>query len=192
MFMRSERLFLRPGWDEDWQEIFTQIADEAVARNLAQVPWPYTAVDARAYAGRVQDGRHPHFLITVPGGQGAELIGCIGIKPGEDCGELGYWIGQQHWGRGFATEAARAVMSLARTLGHRQLRARHFADNPASGRVLRKLGFAPTGAVSESFSPARGAMAPSVVLAADLGDASDCDASDCDAGDNCMPAKRAA
>ena len=41
MFFRSERLFLRPVWPEDWQAILNGIADEAVVRNLARAPWPY-------------------------------------------------------------------------------------------------------------------------------------------------------
>jgi RimJ/RimL family protein N-acetyltransferase len=59
MFIRSERLFLRPGWPEDWAELFDLIDDEAVVRHLARAPWPYRAEDARAFAARVQDGHHP-------------------------------------------------------------------------------------------------------------------------------------
>ena len=187
MFIRSERLFLRPAWPEDWSEIFGQIADERVVRNLAQAPWPYAAGDAKAFASLPQDMRLPHFLITRPGAAGAALIGCVGLKAGADGAELGYWIGREHWGQGYATEAARAVLSLARTLGHRRIKARHFFDNPASGRVLRKAGFAFTGTVSESYSPARGEMAPSLVHAIDLGDAGNCQG-----GDDAMPIKRAA
>jgi hypothetical protein len=66
------------------------------------------------------------------------------------------------------------VLSLARTLGHKVLMARHFLDNPASGRVLRKLGFAPT-ASGEQFSLGRGVAAPSLAYALDLGSPSDCD-----------------
>jgi hypothetical protein len=77
-------------------------------------------------------------------------------------------------GQGYATEAGRAVLSLARTLGHKVLMARHFLDNPASGRVLRKLGFAPT-ASGERFSLGRGVAAPSLAYALDLGSPSDCD-----------------
>lgn len=170
MFIRSERLFLRPGWPEDWSEIMVAIADEAVARNMVQVPWPYTSEDARGFAARDQDRRHPHFLVTLPAADGARVIGCAGLKPGSECAELGYWIAKPYWGRGYATEAARGVLSLARTLGHGRIVARHFVDNPASGRVLRKLGFAPTGAVGESFSPARGEMAPSRIHAIVLED----------------------
>ncbi|HKG93136.1 MAG TPA: GNAT family protein [Gemmatimonadaceae bacterium] len=56
-------------------------------------------------------------------------------------GELGYWVGAGMWGRGYATEAARAVVSFGfATLGLNRIQARHFLRNPASGRVLQKLG----------------------------------------------------
>ncbi len=168
MFIRSERLFLRPGWPEDWNEVFAQIADETVTRNLAHVPWPYTENCAREFVSMAQDARCPHFLITLPGSHGAQLIGCIGLRPGDDGVELGYWIGRNHWDRGFATEAARALLSLAVTLGHRRIVARHYIDNPASGRVLCKLGFTPTGSLEASFSHARGTKAPSALLALEL------------------------
>ncbi len=109
MFIRSERLFLRPGWPEDWQELLGRIDDESVARNLAQVPWPYTAEDARQFASQPQDPRCPHFLITLPtSAKPAEILGCIGLARIEGQVELGYWITREHWGQGYATEAARA------------------------------------------------------------------------------------
>ena len=175
MFIRSERLFLRPGWPEDWNAIFAAIADEAVVRNLSRVPWPYTPEAARQYAALGQDPRCPHFLITLPTAQGVELVGAIGLAPMHDGAELGYWIGRDHWGQGYATEASRALLSLARTLGHRRVEATHFLDNPASGRVLRKVGFCPTGRVEERYSLARGKVAPSAVLTMTLGEPSDCD-----------------
>ena len=73
MFIRSERLFLRPAWPEDWQELFSRIADEAVVRNLARAPWPYTTEDARWFASQPQDQRCPHFFVTLPTG-GARLL----------------------------------------------------------------------------------------------------------------------
>ncbi len=175
MFIRSERLFLRPGWPEDWHAIFAAIADEAVVRNLSRVPWPYTPEAARQYAALGQDPRCPHFLITLPTAQGAELVGAIGLAPTHDGAELGYWIGRDHWGQGFATEASRALLSLARTLGHHRVEATHFLDNPASGRVLRKVGFWPTGRIEDRYSLARGKVAPSAVLTMTLGDPCDCD-----------------
>ena len=80
MFIRSERLFLRPGWPEDWSELHGQVADEAIVRNLAKAPWPYTAEAAREFASLPQQPRYPHFMITLPTGEGSRLIGAIGLQ----------------------------------------------------------------------------------------------------------------
>lgn len=170
MFMRSERLFLRPGWPEDWRELFERIADEAVVRNLASAPWPYDADHARSWLAEQVEPLLPRLVVTLPGASGAELVGCAGLHREEDGIEIGYWIAQTHWGRGFATEAARAVLNLARTLGHRRVGAHHFADNPASGRVLEKLGFRRTGDTRARLSLGRGGPAPAVGWAIELGE----------------------
>ncbi|HEY6870997.1 MAG TPA: GNAT family N-acetyltransferase, partial [Novosphingobium sp.] len=119
MFFRSERLFLRPGWPEDWSDLFHGIHDAEIVRNLASVPWPYGPEDARAYAALPQQPRFPHFVVTLPGADGGQTIGTVGLIPAEGGqAELGYWIARAHWGRGYATEAARAALRIARTLGH--------------------------------------------------------------------------
>jgi RimJ/RimL family protein N-acetyltransferase len=170
MFIRSERLFLRPSWPEDWPEILSAISDEAIVRHLALAPWPYTIDDAMAFARLPQDDRFPHFLITLPTGAGSRIIGCIGLA-GRDGGvELGYWIAREYWGQGYASEAVRAVIGLAQALGHREVHASHFADNPASARVLEKVGFVWTGEQARRFSIARGAAAPSLAYVRNLGD----------------------
>lgn len=165
MFHRTERLFLRPPFPEDWEAILAGVGEEAILRNLARAPWPYGTAEARAFAAQPQDPRLPHFLVTLPG---TGVIGCAGMGEHEGEAEIGYWIARQHWGRGYATEAAEAVLRIARTLGHRRITAGHFADNPASGRVLRKLGFAPTGRAGSRYSLARGTVADSVEYALDL------------------------
>ena len=176
MFIRSERLFLRPGWPEDWPELLARIGDEGVVKNLAKAPWPYTEGDARTFAEKPQDARCPHFFVTLPTSTApAELIGCVGLASDGKEIELGYWFGREHWNRGYATEAARAVLRLARTLGHRRIVAKHFTDNPASGRVLAKLGFSATGEVIPSYSLARGCAAPAQVHTIEFGASSDCD-----------------
>jgi RimJ/RimL family protein N-acetyltransferase len=165
VFHRSERLFLRPAFPEDCEAILAGIGEESILRNLARAPWPYTIDDARRFAARPQDQRLPHFLVTLPG---TGVIGSAGMSELEGEPELGYWIAREHWGRGYATEAAGAVLKIARTLGHRRVVAGHFADNPASGKVLRKLGFRPTGLVRQRFSQARGTWVDSVDYALDL------------------------
>ena len=176
MFIRSERLFLRPAWPEDWEGIYAGIAEEAVVRNLARAPWPYLPEHARQFAAREQDQRCPNFLVTLPG---SGVIGGIGLSR-DDHGdiELGYWIARPHWGRGYASEAAHAVLSLARTLGHPRVVAGHFVDNPASGRVLSKAGFVRTGRCTPRFSLGRGCEVDSVGHAIELGAECDCDGDD--------------
>jgi len=177
VFIRSERLFLRPAWPEDWQELLGRIADEGIVCNLAKAPWPYRAEHARDFAAKRQDKRLPHFLVTLPAT--GELIGSVGLGAQDDGEvELGYWIARARWGQGYAPEAARAVLRLARTLGHARVVAGHFVDNPASGRVLAKIGFRPTGRVLPKFSVGRGREVDSVEYAIALGSPSDCDGCD--------------
>jgi len=168
VFIRSERLFLRPGWPEDWSELYRLLDDERLARHLSRVPWPCRVDDARGLAGMAQAPRHPQFLITLPDQHGAQVVGMIGLVDCNGETELGVWIGRAWWNRGFATEAARAALCLARTLGHCRLVASHFADSPGGGRMLAKLGFVPTGQVRQRHSAARGRAEPAQVHALDL------------------------
>ena len=169
MFIRTQRLFLRPTWAEDWTDILNAVSEPAVARNLT-VPWPYGEAEARGFANLPQDHRFPHFLVTRPlGGDGVETVGCVGFaKATAGQTEFGYWVARPFWGQGIASEAGRAVLQIARLLGHRRLVAKPFTDNPASNRVLRKLGFRPTGKRVMALSAARGVAAPAVELALDL------------------------
>lgn len=166
MFHRTERLFLRPAWPEDWEAVLGGIADEGVVMNLARAPWPYGPDEARGFVSRAQDPCYPSFLLIRP--ETGQAIGCAGLARKGDDIEIGYWIARPFWGQGFATEAGRGVLEIARLLGHRRLVAGHFVDNPASGRVLRKLGFVPTGKVCSRHSCARDGEAPAVEYTLDL------------------------
>ncbi|WP_298302323.1 GNAT family N-acetyltransferase [uncultured Erythrobacter sp.] len=176
MFHRSERLLLRPVWPEDWQAVYGGIADEDVVRNLARAPWPYSPQDARDFVARTADPKFPKFLITLA--RSAQVVGCIGIDATEEHAtavELGYWVARSHWGQGIATEAGRAAIEVARVLGHRQVTASHFLDNPASGRVLEKIGFSPTGRIVARHSCGRGEEAMTVEYALDLNSVERCE-----------------
>jgi RimJ/RimL family protein N-acetyltransferase len=156
MFARTERLLLRPSWPEDAGELHQAIADEGIVRNLARAPWPYTAEDAVRSATEEHDAHFPSFLMMLRTNGAPRLIGACGIGSLNGEPELGYWIGRPYWGLGFATEASRAVIEIAKTIGHRKLVASHFTDNPASGNVLRKLGFQSTGNTALRHSNGRG------------------------------------
>ena len=87
-----------------------------------------------------------------------KLVGGIALREtGDDeTAELDYWIARPCWGLGFATEAGQAVVGMAKDGLRMKLRSGHFPDNPASGRVLEKLGFHPTGEVEKRWSAVRG------------------------------------
>lgn len=156
MFVRTDRLLLRPGWIEDAPALARAIT-ESVARNTARIPWPYTLDHALEYLGAPQDPHAPNCLVFARTAGPPRLIGGVGVAR-DECGhELGYWLARPYWGLGFATEAASALLRAAReSLRIERIHSGHFADNPASGRVLRKLGFRPTGKAVKRHSLARG------------------------------------
>jgi RimJ/RimL family protein N-acetyltransferase len=175
MFARTPRLLLRPGWIEDAPALAQAIAHEDVAFKLARLPWPYRVADAQWFLGLERGEADVNFLIFLRSDAEPQLIGGIGIhddETGEP--EIGYWIAPGHWGKGYATEAGRAVMDIARNgLRLPKLVSGHFVDNPASGTVLRKLGFAPTGQVVPRYNLARQQDVPCVLYEANLDPAAD-------------------
>lgn len=115
-------------------------------------PHPYTQADARSWirlAGTT--GLNRVFAIDVDG----FAVGAIGVRPGEDVNrltaEIGYWLGEEYWGRGIATEAVEAVTRYAfDTLGMARVYADVFEWNAASMRVLEKAGFSREGVLRAS------------------------------------------
>jgi RimJ/RimL family protein N-acetyltransferase len=158
--IETRRLKLRALRMSDATRIARFCGDPQVGRNLAMTPLPYLETAAEGWlmtlAARKPLGRDFVYAVDLAG---EGLIGCIGAHRKQvDAYEIGYWFGRPYWGRGFATEALQALTAEARALG--ELEAGHFVDNPASGRVLAKNGFAYTGEVKPLFSMARGESAP--------------------------------
>ncbi len=160
MFARTERLLLRPSWPEDSQAVYNAVADEAIIRNLSLAPWPYTPRDASAFAAVEHPTHYPNFLLWQRTDGAPRLIGSCGIGNRQGAAELGYWIARPYWGLGYASEAARAVVAVAKAIGHKVLVSGHFTDNPASGHVLRKVGFRSTGCTEMRHSRGRGFAVP--------------------------------
>ena len=170
MFARTPRLLLRPGFPEDAPALAAGIADEAIARNLATVPWPYRVRDAEAFLASPRDPVLPSLLIFERGQQAPQLVGSCGLgRRPSGAVEMGYWIARPFWGRGIATEACTALVDIARTLGLATLEGSHFIDNPASARVLEKLGFEPIGIIAPRMSCARGLEVPARLMRLRLG-----------------------
>jgi len=142
----TERLVLRKLETRDRARLVQLANNWRVVKNLGTMPYPYTEAMADEWIGKQAtfwtSGKSRPLAITLDG----ELIGGIGVgtKPdrGDEEWELGYWLGEPYWNRGYASEAAIAVRDDAfETVGLQQILAGHYADNHASGRVLTKLGF---------------------------------------------------
>lgn len=165
MFARTPRLLLRPGFPEDAPTLAAAMADKAIARNLAVVPWPYTLRDAEAFLASPRDPVLPSLLIFERTDAAPLLVGSCGLgRRPSGAVEMGYWIARRSWGRGFATEACRALIDIACALGLANLEGSHFIDNPASARVLEKLGFEPLGLIAPRMSCARGEQVPARLM----------------------------
>ena len=144
MFIRTVRFLLRPCWPEDRHEMLAVINGGSLAPNVPALPSPLTAEDAQRFIDRPNDKLLPHFFITLPNPRGGEMIGGIGLgRDGDEVG-LGYWIVKQHRGHGYGPEAITAVLTMARTLGHKRVIASHSPESPSSGLILESVGFRPT------------------------------------------------
>ena len=161
--IETDRLVLRPPGPDDADAIYQGINDFEVVSMLARTPWPYLLEHAASFvtsaAGLDQTaGREFSIVHRVHG-----LIGGCGFhsSPGERFVQMGYWVARAHWGQGYATEAAEAALLWARDgWGRRAVGAGHFVENPASGRVLVKVGMLYTGVVAPLRCEARGAEFP--------------------------------
>lgn len=148
--LETERLVLRAPRLEDAQRIAMLANERRIAENTARIPHPYALADAEAFlAATNRSDRETTFVIALTDGM---LIGACGLELREGPGaagtmpELGYWLGAAYWGRGFATEAVRALIDHAFTdLELEALQAGARVTNPASRRVLEKCGFQWTG-----------------------------------------------
>lgn len=143
--LHTDRLILRPTERTDAPRLTAIQSNWKVTRMLRLAPWPADA-DVMAswlseHADEWRTGTAYRFAVT----EGDDLIGVVDLDGiGEGTGDLGYWYDEPWWGGGYATEAAQAVVRFAlRDLGLASLTAGHAIDNPASGRVLEKLGFRP-------------------------------------------------
>ena len=155
--LRTARLLLRRPELDDANSIGLLAGDYDVASMTGTIPHPYTAEMAETWINGLHAGDEgTAFAIDLDG----DLIGCVGYRAhGGDHAEMGYWIGKPFWGRGYATEAAAALILHAfATEGFDYITAGHFKENPASARVIAKLGFTPAGEVRRKCA-ARGGKA---------------------------------
>jgi RimJ/RimL family protein N-acetyltransferase len=137
--LQTERLTLRGPRRGDVKVIAALANDRRIAVNTARIPHPYGIADAEQFIASVNNNHgEACFVVTLAG----VPIGVCGVDLREDGAEIGYWLGVPYWGRGFATEAVRAVIDHAfGDLEYETLQSGARVSNPASRRVLEKCGF---------------------------------------------------
>ncbi len=145
--LNTERLVLRPTCADDLGDFVRVGSSLEVARNTGTFPHPFTREFAserlQKHRKSLEDGTGVCFAIRLRStGAGIGTTGFFGFSREHGLAEVGYVIDPEHWGMGYATESLRAVVRHAfEDWGIRKLSACYFADNPASGRVLEKVGF---------------------------------------------------
>jgi RimJ/RimL family protein N-acetyltransferase len=142
--LETTRLRLRPFVLTDADAVQALAGSRDVAATTLNIPHPYEEgmadVWIRTHAPGFEDDHQATFAVTLK--ESEELVGAISLQINRVHGraELGYWIGVPFWNRGYATEAARAVLRFGfKELGLNRIFAMHLVRNPASGRVMQKV-----------------------------------------------------
>ena len=154
--LHTARLTLRPFTATDGPRVKGLAGERAIADTTGSIAHPYEDGMAERWiakhAPEFEAGKSLHLAVTLrdPG----ELLGAIGLtlSPPHRRAELGYWLGTPYWGYGYATEAGEAMVRYGFTeLGLEKIAAQFFSRNPASGRILQKLGLRPEGVLRQHY-----------------------------------------
>ncbi len=144
--LQTERLILRPLTPEDAPTIQRLAGRREIADTTISIPHPYSEEQAREWIAKTSEafiaGREASFGIQLK--HQPEIVGAVGLRDIDGIhlhAEMGCWIGVEWWGKGYATEASSAILRFGfEQLGLNRIYAHHMVRNPASGRVLTKIG----------------------------------------------------
>lgn len=141
----TNRLVLRMFVKSDAEKVAWLCHNYNIFKNTLYLPYPYTKEDAlewiESHLDNFEASKSYEFAVTDK--ESGELFGAIALSSNQkfNHGEIAYWIGEKYWGKGYATEAAEAIIQFAFNVKkYHKVFARYFHSNPASGRVLQKLG----------------------------------------------------
>ncbi|UYZ22604.1 GNAT family N-acetyltransferase [Mesobacillus jeotgali] len=150
----TERLVLRLFQETDAPAVTRMCNNYNLYKSTLNLPYPYSIEDALGWIALHQDNfnadRFYEFAVTDKAS--GELYGAVALSNNQrfSNGEIAYWIGEEFWGRGYATEAAQAVIEFAfEVKGYHKVYARYFQSNPASGKVMQKMGMKEEGVLIE-------------------------------------------
>ncbi|GHB24693.1 N-acetyltransferase [Pseudovibrio japonicus] len=163
--LKTDRLRLRMIEHGDLDRLVQLANSYEVAGMLSGMPYPFTEEYGQFYINRGRNN-DPDKVVLWAVDDGSGLIGCIWARFEDDQGWTGYWLGEAYWGRGYMTEALRTVLRFGfekRSIV--SFEAGVFRDNPASARLLDKMGFSEVGEETIPSNGRGGTMVPHVRLA---------------------------
>ncbi|SDR22785.1 GNAT family protein [Pseudovibrio sp. Tun.PSC04-5.I4] len=162
--LKTSRLILRQARDTDLPRLVAYANTYEVASMLSGMPHPFTEEDGKFFINRAKTNKPKDVVLWVID-DGTGLVGTIWAKfDGPKCW-TGYWLGKPHWGNGYMSEALQATLSYAFALRDVSLfSAGVFNDNPASYRLLEKMGFHRVGLETISSKGRGGAEIPHILL----------------------------
>lgn len=152
--LKTERLILRPFKSSDARSVQLKAGKKEIAKTTLNIPHPYPNGAAEEWIAshrlKFESGESIPYAITLKGT--GELVGAaeLTVTKRFNHAELGYWIDTDHWGEGYATEAARALLDYGFTAQRlHKIFAVHMTNNPASGGVMKKLGMKKEGVLKK-------------------------------------------
>lgn len=142
--LSTDRLLLNQVQENDIPEIVNLLNEKGFSEHTINLPYPYLAKNAEFWVGLAQKGfkNKDKYVFAIRQKGHPKIIGGIDLNliTRHNKAEIGYWLGKSHWGKGYMTEATKAVIQFGFDLGLKKIFASHFTTNPASGKVLQKAG----------------------------------------------------
>ncbi|MFS0750026.1 GNAT family N-acetyltransferase [Oceanobacillus sp. 1P07AA] len=143
--IETERLTLRPFTLEDAEDVAKLCDNYNLYKTTLNIPHPYTLESAKGWISSHEQNRREDTLyqFAITDKDSGELYGSISLsnRKSHQNGEIAYWLGEEFWGRGFVTEASKAMIQFAfEEMNFHRVFAYHLKINPASGRVMEKCG----------------------------------------------------
>lgn len=141
----TERLVLRLFQQSDAEGVTKLCNNYNIFKNTLYLPYPYSIEDARSWIEHHLENFNANksYEFAITDRETGDLYGAIALtnNPRFNHGEMAYWIGEEYWGHGYATEASGAIVQFAfDEKKYHKVFARYFQSNPASGRVMEKVG----------------------------------------------------
>ncbi|GAB0154994.1 GNAT family N-acetyltransferase [Chryseobacterium sp. Alg-005] len=142
--IETERLILSQLKEEDIPFIVEYLQERDFSELTSNIPYPYTEKDAEFWlkVSKETFEMKTGFTFAIRNKKNRIIIGAIGLHDrGDDKAELGYWLAKPFWNNGFVTEAAKAILVFGfKELQFNKIYATHFIHNPASGKIMQKIG----------------------------------------------------